>query len=206
MVHFDEQCIFLKGIVARAGFSELVPRRDIAQDDLKPFTIPWTAWRVWDALETNLPGTPATDDLGLIGGTFATASPSIQTGDLKAAGATSRYARAQVELPAEYEAGESVTLRFRAGMLTTVADTEAGIDVTAYKSDRETGITSVGNGVVTYINSLVFIDYDVTVTPATLSPGDLLDIRVKILVNDGGTGTAVIGCIGAAKLLCDIKA
>jgi hypothetical protein len=176
------------------------------QSALQPFTIPWTAWRVWDAVQTNLPGTPATDDLGLIGGTFATAPPSIQTGDLKAAGATTRYARAQVELPWDYEAGQSVTLRFHAGMVTTISDGTATLDVEAYESDEEVGISAdLCATAAQSINSLTFADIDFTITPTTLAAGDMLDVRIAIAINDTATGTAVIGCVGAAKLLCDVR-
>jgi hypothetical protein len=51
------------------------------------FPIPLTDFRVWDAMQTPLPGTPATDDLGLVGGTFGTATPTLRTQDLKTAGA-----------------------------------------------------------------------------------------------------------------------
>mgnify|MGYP003147995460 CR=1 FL=1 len=43
--------------------------------------IPLTQWRTWDDIAVNLPANPASDDLGLVSGTFATASPLIQTVD-----------------------------------------------------------------------------------------------------------------------------
>lgn len=183
-----------------------LPRASLEQDNLAEYPIPWTAWRVWDALATNLPGTSATDDLGLIGGTFATASPSIQTSDLKAAGATTRYARCQVALPPEYVAGQTVTIRFHAGMVTTIADNSATIDLQAYKSDDEAGISSdLVTTSATTINNLTLADKDFAITATSLAPGDVLDLRVAVAVNDASTVTAVIAIIGAASLLCDIK-
>lgn len=178
----------------------------LAQAELQAFTIPWTAWRVWDAMHTNLPGAGATDDLGLVDGTWATDSPSLQTEDLKAAGATANYARAQIPLPWEYETGQSVTLRLHAGMITTVADTTATLDVVCYETDEEAGIgADICATAATTINSLVFADIDFTITPTALAAGDLLDVRIHTAVNDGATATAVIGCIGSAKLLCDVR-
>jgi hypothetical protein len=190
----------------RGGIEPAIARSTLDQDDLSVFPILLTSFRVWDALHTNLPGTSATDDLGLIGGTFATASPTIQTSDLKAAGATTRYARVEVPLPAEYVAGETVTLRFHAGMKTTVADNTATLDVQAYESDLEEGISAdLCTTAATTINSLTMADIDFVITPTALEPGDMLDVRIAVAINDAATGTAVIGIIGSAQLLCDIK-
>lgn len=178
----------------------------LSQVELQPFVIPITSWRTWDAMGTNLPDAAGNDDLGLVGGTFGTAPPSLQSGDLKAAGATSRYARALIQLPWEYEAGQSVTLRFHAGMLTTVASTTATLDVSAYRSDTENGISAdLCATAAQDINSLTFADFNFVITPTTLNPGDLLDVRIIVAVNDGATVTAVTAAIGKAVLLCDVR-
>jgi hypothetical protein len=182
-------------------------RSEFTQENLAVYPIPPVNWRTWDAMQTNLPGTGATDDLALISGTWATGVPSIQTGDLKNAGATTRYARVQVQLPPEYVAGETVTLRVYAGMVTTVASSSATIDFEVYKTDR--GILVSGSDLcataATTINSLTFGNKDFTITATSLSPGDILDIRMAIAVSDTATGTAVIGCAGAVEILADIK-
>ena len=109
-------------------------------------------------------------------------------------------------IPDNYEAAADVVLRLHAGMKTTVADTTATVDAEAYKSDEEAGISSdlVTTAAAT-INSLTLSDVDFTISGGTLSPGDLLDIRIAVAINDGATGTAVIGQIGAVKLLCDTR-
>lgn len=183
-----------------------VARTDIVQETLAKFPIPLWAFRVHDALQTNLPGTSANDDLGFSTGTIGTDSPKLTTGDLKAAGATTRYARVQVPLPAEYDAGETVKLRISGGMETTAADTSATVDVQCYKVDRE---GAVGSDICATgaqdINDTTFGDDDFTITPTGLTAGDVLDIRIAVAVNDGATGTAVIATIGAVELLCDIR-
>ena len=100
------------------------------------YPIARTRVRVGDAQQTLLPGTSSADDLGLTSGTFATDSPTIQSSDLKAAGATTLFARVQMVLPPEYEAGQTVTIRISAGLITTVADVSATIDVEAHEIDR----------------------------------------------------------------------
>lgn len=180
----------------------------LALAELQSFPIPLTDLRVWDAMQTLLPGTPATDDLGLVGGTFGTATPSVRTEDLKALGATNKYARFLVQLPWEYIAGETVTLRAKAGMITTVAATSATLDFQAYKLQDDPD-DAIGSDLVTTsattMNSLVFSNIDFTVTPTSLSPGDILDVRVTIAVNDGASATAVIAAITSLKLLCDVR-
>lgn len=176
------------------------------QVDLSVFAIPWTAWRIWDNVVAPLGATAVSDDdLIMIGGTFGTDPPCIQTGDLKGVTKT-RYARAQVVLPWEYVAGQTVTIRFHAGMVTTVAGTSCTLDLVCYESDEELGLSAdICTTAATTINSLTFADVDFTITPTSLAAGSLLDMQVAIAVTDAATGTPVIGCIGAAKLLCDVR-
>jgi hypothetical protein len=176
--------------------------------ELQSFPVPLTEFRVWDAMQTLLPGTPSADDLGLIGGTFGTATPSLRSEDLKALGATNKRARVLVQLPWEYVSGESVTIRFKAGMITTVAGTTATIDCEAFKlqSDPDDAIGSdLVTTAATTMNSLVFADIDFVVSPTSLSPGDILDVRLTCAVNDGASATAVIAGVSSCKLLCDVR-
>ena len=112
-----------------------------------------------------------------------------------------------MQLPHNYVAGETVTIRLRAGMKTTVADTSATVDVQAFKSNNEGAVdgSDLCATAATTCNSLTPADKDFTITPTTLSPGDWLDVRIAIATNDGATAGAVIGFIGRAQLLCDTK-
>ncbi len=192
-----------------AGISPAISKANIlALAELQAFPIPLTDFRVWDAMQTLLPGTPSADDLGLVGGTFGSATPSLRTEDLKTAGATNKRARVLVQLPWDYVAGESVTLRFKAGMITTVAGTSATLDCEAFKLQADPD-DAIGSDLVstaaTTINSLTFADIDFVVTPSGLSPGDILDVRITLAVNDGASGTAVIGGITSVRILCDVR-
>jgi hypothetical protein len=178
----------------------------MAQESLVRYFVPWSYWRVWNALHTNLPGTSAADDLALIGGTFATASPTIQSSDLKAAGLTELYARCVFPIPIEYVAGQTATIRAHAGMKTTVADTKCDLDFVVYESDEEEGIGSdLNSTAATDMNSVTLADLDFALAVGTLSPGDQLDIRMHVSLNDAATGTAVIAMVGSVELMLDIK-
>lgn len=178
----------------------------MAQRVLAEYPIESFHWRIHDALQSPLPTTSATDDLGLIIGTFGTNAPYIGTSDLKAAGATTRYARALVRLPPNYEAAETVIVRLHAGMITTVADTSATADIECYSiGTSATPSSDLCATAAQSINSLTAADKDFTITATALNPGDLLDIRITLVVNDAATGTAVIGAVFHAALACDTR-
>lgn len=183
--------------------SAAIARDKLALDSLMVHTIPMSRFRVWDAATTNLPATSSADDLGLYSGTFGSAAPVIGTGDVKNTSVT-RYARVDVVLPAEYEDGETVTIRVHGGMQTTVASASATVDIECYKSDKEQGAGSdLCTTAAQSINSTTFADKDFTITPTGLVAGDTLDIRLTIAVVDSATGTAVDPMVGAVQLLCD---
>lgn len=184
-----------------------IDRSKLAQDTLKVYPINLVDLRVWDAIQTNLPGTSASDDLGLYGGTWATHTMRVKTYDVKNAGPVTLYARFMVRVPIEYDAAETILLRANTGMETTVASVSATIDFVAYEGLRTSG--SIGSDLVstsaTSINSLTFAAKDFTIDGTDLVGGDWLDVRVAIAVNDSGTGTAVIGSIASLELVCDVK-
>lgn len=184
-------------------------RTQIKQETAARYQIPITAWRVFDALHTNLPGAGATDDLGLIDGTHGTNSPTLQTEDLKAESGnpTLNKARCLIALPPEYDDGQTVTIRAHAGMKTTVSDGTATIDFSVYESDLEEGVGSdLVTTSATTINSTTLADKDFVVTASGLVSGDVLDILMTTTISDGSTGTAVIAIIGNVELLLDIRA
>ena len=203
---FDDVRISGTLTIKETGVSAQTRASILKQDALAIFPVLLTGLRVWDAFQTNLSGTAATDDLALIGGTFGTSPPVISAGDLKAAGATSRYARLQIVLPECYDAGETITLALYAGMVTTIADTSCTIDVQCYKLDKAAGIGSdlCATAAMT-MNSLVLAAKSFTITPSGLVAGDVFDVRIAIACTDAATGTAVTPTIAAIDLLCDIR-
>jgi hypothetical protein len=181
------------------GITPLKDAADLLAVEEKTWTIPWSLWRVHDAITTNLPAVAATDDLGLVAGTLGTNAPSIQSVDFGAT-TTTAYARAQLPIPADYVAGQSLKLRFHAGML-VVADDDCTLDMVAYASDEDgtCGSDLASAAVANNINALVFTDVDFTITASGLDPGDMLDVRISIVGTDVATVTdnvtAVIGAI-----------
>jgi len=178
----------------------------LIQDANVLFPVKLTDLRVWDAFHTNLPGTAATDDLALIGGTFGTAHPMVQAGDLKAAGSTTRYARFTVVVPECYDNGETFTVVLSAGMKTTVADTSCTVDLECYKHDKIGGLSAdLCATAAQSINSLTFANKSFSITATSLERGDVLDIRIAITCNDAATATAVTPTIANIDISMDIK-
>lgn len=182
-----------------------ITRAKFILESLAEFPILMTDLRVWDAIHTDLPGTAATDDLALIGGTFGTAAPQIRSFDFKATTTTAR-ARGIVRMPAEYQAAETVNIRLRCGMVTTIADASCTVDIECYRQDADGGISAdLCTTAAQSINSLTKANKDFVITAATLLPGDQLDIRITVTGTDSATATAVIAAISKLSLLCDIR-
>lgn len=201
--YLDSGEVFNKHIADAAN----IGRAKLAQRSNGVLSVPLTAWRVWNALETNLPGTPASDDLGIITGTWGSDAPYIGTGDLKAAGATTRRAAALLPLPPDYEADETVTIRVHAGMKTTISDGTATLDVEVWRIDKDgtLGSADLYAGAAQDINDLTADAYDFVLADTTLEPGDQLYVRLSISVSDGATATAVIGAVWQVEVLADLR-
>ena len=198
--------LVLGNLTFTGSLGSSLARTNLAIESQSVYPVPWTFMRKYAAFDTNLPGTSSGSDLALVGGTFGTNTPSIQTSDLHAAGATTRYARFNFQLPPEYVAGAGVSVRVHAGMLNNAADTTATVNVETYKSDRERGLGSnLSTGGAVTINSTTLADKTFTVTSTSLSPGDTLDIRITIAVNDAAGASSVIACIGEVAMLLNIR-
>lgn len=165
-----------------------------------------TDLHVWDAPSSNLPSSASADDLALIPGTFGTNAITVQAGDLKAAGATTRYAGFIYVVPECYDPGETLNFTLSCGMKTTIADTSCTVDVECRKSDKVGGVGSdLCSTSAQSINSLVFAEKLFTINPATLTKGDVLQIRIAITCTDAATATAVIPTIANIDAVVDIK-
>lgn len=151
---------------------------------------------------------PSADDLMLVGGTFGSGASFIRSIDVKALGAlTLRMRNPTVRIPAEYVAGETLRLVMVGGMITTIADVSCTVDVEAWKVDEDgtLGSADLVSTAAMSINSLTFAEKAFDVTATTLGPGDLLDVRVSIAVNDAAAVTAVIAALAATHLDADVK-
>lgn len=183
----------------------VISRSKLLQDDAKKYQVPLCSVRVHDAITSFLPSAASADDLGLVGGTFGTNAPMIQSSDAKAATVT-QYGRFLLHVPMEYVAGETLDLQVRAGMVTTVSDTTATLDVEAYLF---AGDGTVGSDLCTTsaqsINSLTEANYNYTITPTGIEAGDVLDIRLTVAITDSANGTAVIGAIHNIYGLFDVR-
>lgn len=198
-----------KVILESGGTLQGFTRSKFDQESLSKFPIPLTAWRKTGTSFNTVLGAASGSDLGLSGGAFASRFPIITTSDAKGATVT-QMARVQVMLPSNYDSGADIGIRLFAGMLTTISDGTATIDLSAYKADGTDGsVGGVGSDLVTTaaqsINSITPAAKDFAVDGSGMNPGDWLDIQVTIAITDSITATAVLGIIGLAWLLCDTK-
>lgn len=182
-------------------------RSEIAQETLQKYAMPLTSMRVHDAMATVLTGTANNDDMGLITGTPGTDAPTLQGVDF--GGTTSDEMCAfEFSLPVEYDAGNTITIRVRATITTTVADDACTVDVEAWKKDDD---GAVGSDLCT--TSLQSINgtadspanYDFTITPTGLAAGDELIVRISFAGNDAGDAGVMIPEISKVSVLLDIR-
>jgi len=195
----------IKYLPARASITGTVARSNLVQDDLKPYSIDLTRLRVHDALQTNLPAMAANDDMAIITGTPGTDAPTLQGVDF---GGTSTDEKAAFifPLPAEYVSGETITVRVRAAMLTTVSDGTALVDVECWKQDGDGAVGSdICATAAQSINSLTPANKDFTITPTGLVAGDLLVIRLAFSGSDTGNLGVMIPEISKVSVLLDVK-
>ena len=178
----------------------VIPREDLEQDANKLFEIPPRTLFVFDSGAV-LPAAGASDDLGFYQGTHGTNFPYVGTGDIKTLGATTRKARFTFTLPPEYVSDGALFIRFKAGMVTTVADTSCTIDAAAFKASATAGGVITGADRVstsaTSINSLTWDDIDFALDQSGFVAGDEIDVLVTIAGVDAASGTAVIGAFRA---------
>jgi len=183
----------------------VIARSKLAQDTSQPYVVPLTTLRVHDAITSFLPSAATSDDLGLITGTFGTDAPTVQSSDGKATTVT-QYGRFLFQMPPEYDDNETVVLRVRAGMITTISDGTATVDVQCYEADGDGAVgADLCTTAATTMNSLTKANVDFTITDASLVAGDWLDVRVTIAITDAATGTAVIGEISQILFMLDIR-
>lgn len=194
-----------RGKLASLEDQDTVTRAELVQDDLQPYPIDFTALRVWNARHTLLPATAADDDMALITGTFGTDAPTLQGVDFGGA-STDEKAAFTFILPPEYVDGQTITLRIKAAMLTTVSDGTATVDVQVHKRDANGAVgADLCATAAQSINSLTPANKDFTITPTGLVAGDVLEVRVEFGGSDTGNAGVMIPEISDIRFLLDIK-
>jgi len=180
-------------------------RIKLIQEALVAVPIPLTAYRIWNNYALLLTANPNNDDLGIAQGTFGTDAPTIQSDDAGGTTVTQKLGL-QLVLPTEYDDGKDIQLRIRGGMITTVSDGTATVDVSAYLHDND---GSVGSDLCTTaaqsINSLTKANRDFVITPTGVVTGDALDIVVTLAITDSGNAGVMLGEISRIAMLLDIK-
>ncbi len=180
----------------------------LARRSAARIVVPLHRLRTWDQLYVNLPNVSSSDDLGLVTGSWGSTAPYVGTSDLKAAGATTRYAGFLVALPPDYEDGEAVTLRIICGMKTTIADGSCTIDAEVFPFNVREGTIDVGDLNLTNaqtMNSLTAANKDFDLDESGLIAGQMIEVRLKIVCTDAATVSAVIAAIWQVELLCDSR-
>lgn len=178
-------------------------QRQYISTESASYQLPYSVWRVWNAVGTNLPNTAAIDDLGVsFGSAYGTDTPYICSEDLNGDGTAASYARTQFILPAEYLAGGTITLR-------AYCDTQAGaasIDFEAFLVSKTSTLVSGSDLVSTAATSVTtsFTNKDFVVTPTSRIAGDTLDIRMAVIGTTSVTANTIVR-IPAVEIILQVK-
>jgi hypothetical protein len=152
-----------------------------------------------------LPAAPNGTSVGLVTGTPATDAPTLQGGDPGGTSKSETFAF-EYEIPAEYVAAGNVSLRVKGKCGTTVADGACTVDFSVYRDARD---GSVGADIMASppysINALAVQQSDMTITPASLSPGDKVIVVGTIAGNDSGDLGVMVPTITALEMVLQVK-
>lgn len=187
-----------------AGNASIEPSK-LGQKVLAEYVVPVEAFKTWNAVATNLPAAAADDDLGLVTGTWLTNPVRITAGECKNLGATTRRAYFSIPIPPNYDDGETIQVRIRAAMETTLASTSCTVDLEAVVGSSGTPSADLVTTAAQSMNSLTAANFDFAINAASVDPGQLLECRLSITCNDTATATSVTPAVYKVSLLADTR-
>jgi hypothetical protein len=107
-------------------------------------------------------------------------------------------------LPAEYVSGGAVTLRLHA-RVTAACQVHSKIDAQVWKQGREGTPSADICATAEQAITTSWQDLDFTITPTGLAAGDVLDMRIRLDLDDTGGAANAYGEIGSVQLLLAAK-
>lgn len=179
-------------------------RSDLTTES-KEFPIPFTSCKVWDAPQTNLPATAATDDAALVVGTPGTNALTIQGLDPGGTTTASKFTF-EFTMPPEYVAAGNAAIRVKGKCTTSIADNSCTVDFNVY---RDAGDGTVGADIMASgpfsINNTTAVQSDMTITASSLNPGDKLIVVGIIAGTDVANAAAIVPTLLKINMLLDVK-
>jgi predicted RecA/RadA family phage recombinase len=184
--------------------STTTARSALGQDNAQPYPVLQEDWYIFDSTTHAPLGATAisADDLIYTYGTAGTAEATIKATDFGGT-STTQKARIRVKLPVEYVAGQAITLRANAGMLTTVSHQTCTIDFNVYRAAAPT--VDICATSAQSINSLTAANKDFTITPTDCVPGDILDILMTVAGTDDTDAGVMVPVVNQVTLLLSVK-
>jgi hypothetical protein len=195
----------IAGVLPLLGlFGGTLARTSIVQEDAVPYPIPLEAWYLFDStIHAPLGATAlSADDMIYTYGAAGTAEPILKGTDPGGTNAT-QYARTRVTVPAEYVAGQPVSLQIVGLTGTTVADGSSTVDFNVYRAAGPT--VDICATSAQSINSLTPVTKTFTLTPTNVVPGDVLDILMTYYGIDTANVGTMVPTVSSTVLLYSIK-
>lgn len=168
----------------------------LLHEDVVAYGVPLGELRKVGAIKDALPDSPNATDLGL-SDTPGAAVLGTQTNGGSTASATEKAAFL-FNVPATYEPGAALTLRVRA-KVSAARQVSATVDAVV----KKLGDAALGSDVcATAAQALTtsFANYDFTITPTGIAPGDVLYVELALATDDTGGSTNGTPSIAAVAL------
>jgi len=188
----------MAGVVGDVGRILFLPQGVKGTAVNRVYTVPLTSIRENDL--TALGTAASAAKFGLVAGTHGTASPALVS---EAANANSKTdtCRLQFSVPGGYTAAQNLTVTIHAHVDTTPLTVACTLDVQAYESTGEKGISAdICATAAQDINSATWADKSFTITGTDLVAGDVLDIELTVVANDTGGAVNKAAELGKIKI------
>jgi len=164
--------------------------------EVDAFSIPLTAFTKKAAIKDILADTPGTNSLGL--GDAAGSAITGTTTNSGGTGSANETAITHFALPARYVAGQPVTVRIRSKVSVARGASQTVDCIVKKVGDAALGSDICATAAQTLTTS--YADYDFTITPDSLNPGDVIYIEVALATDDTGGGNDGAPTIAAVSV------
>lgn len=181
----------------------LLQRSNAAQEDNQEIRVPFGDLRNSDG--SIITGTASAGVYGIVSGGWGVGGTKLQ-GEAASNNSKTSTTKFTFRVPQNYVAGTNLTIK-PTERVSTPANTTASVDVQAYKSNENGGVSGsnlITTSAITH-NSATWIEQSFTLTSALLSPGDELDIYIRQVVNDAGGATGAKSELGGVIVAMSTK-
>ena len=205
MAHTVTTDLVVAGDLVVDGLSALLPKLCVANDNIASVersqflattvkqVVNWRDFASWSSFPSSLPSsvTKSTDDANdftIVGGTFGTETPCLETDDVSGVGSVKYLSLFYASLPHSYVSGSDITLCMSCGMKSAGASEGASVSMNAFRSNGESGHLAFGKdgvgGESEFVNNARVRTVKQVIDETNVAPGTQLLGVVRAFISD----------------------